>query len=281
MDCCPDPSTLIRRPAPDTPIICQDAHTPLNSAPAKGWQRSNRRHAFSGTSRTITESIRYTVCVANMIKKLARELVRRGVLRALGAYIVIVWLLAQGLVDLFPAMGLPEWSIRVFLAIAVTGTPVVAVLAWRYDLTSKGLLRDRVDVASARRSSPILGTSPTRRPGSRRDDGSSIVHASWTNDKGEACECEFYTAFVVGRDFQADVRLWDDRVSRRHTQVYPVGDEWYVKDLTSLNGTYVDGQIIDVRKIEADVEVSLDKKGPIVRLAIRMADETAVTVDSA
>ena len=215
-----------------------------------------------------------------MIKKLASELVRRGVLRALGAYIVIVWLLAQGLVDLFPAIGLPEWSIRVFLAIAVTATPVVAVLAWMYDLTTKGLLRDRVDVASARKKSPARATGPTRRSGSRQDDGSSIVHASWMNDKGEACECEFHTAFVVGRDFQADVQLWDDRVSRRHIQVYPVEDEWYVKDLASLNGTYVDGQTIDVRKIESDVEVSLDKKGPKIRLAIRLADETKLTVDS-
>lgn len=215
-----------------------------------------------------------------MINKLARELVRRGVLRALGAYIVIVWLLAQGLVDLFPAIGLPEWSIRVFLALAITGTPIVVVLAWRYDLTSKGLLRDRVDVASARKSLLSQATGPTRRSGSHQDHGSSVVHASWMNGKGEACECEFHTAFVVGRDFQADLRIRDDRVSRRHIQVYPVRDKWYVKDLASLNGTYVDGQTIDVRKIDSDVEVSLDKKGPKVRLAIRVADETALSVDS-
>ncbi len=62
-------------------------------------------------------------------KKLVKELSRRGVLRALAAYIVIVWLLAQGLVDLFPAVGLPEWTIRRFLVAAVAGTPLVAFLA--------------------------------------------------------------------------------------------------------------------------------------------------------
>lgn len=48
--------------------------------------------------------------VLEWMTTLMKELVRRGVLRALGAYIVIIWLLAQGLVDLLPAVGMPEWS---------------------------------------------------------------------------------------------------------------------------------------------------------------------------
>lgn len=216
-----------------------------------------------------------------MIKKLASELVRRGVLRAIGAYGAIVWLLAQGLVDLFPAIGFPEWAIRVFLAIAVLATPVVVALAWKYDLTRKGLLRDRMDVAAVRKNALARAIGPTTQSAPRQDRGCSIMHVSWTNENGEACEREFPTPFWIGRDYQADVRLYDDRVSRRHVQVYPVGDDWYVKDLASLNGTYVDGKIIDVRKIEPDIEVSLDKKGPKVRLAIRVAEETIRTADSA
>ena len=93
-----------------------------------------------------------------MIKKFFKELMRRGVVRALGAYIAIVWLLAQGFVDLFPAVGLPEWAIRVFLSATVLAAPLVAFLSWRYDLTRKGFLRDRVDVALAkRRARPIAG----------------------------------------------------------------------------------------------------------------------------
>ena len=215
-----------------------------------------------------------------MIKKLARELIRRSVLRALAAYLVVVWLLFQGFVDLFPAIGLPEWSIRVFLAIAVTATPVVAVLAWKYDLTRKGFLRDRVDVASARISSLARAIGPTQRSASGHDRGCGIVHVSWMNDKGEACEREFDKAFVIGRDFKADVRMWDDRVSRRHLQVYPDGDDWYVKDLASLNGSFVDGQTIDIRKIDSDFEVSLDANGPKIRLAIQVSNDTMLTADS-
>jgi pSer/pThr/pTyr-binding forkhead associated (FHA) protein len=67
----------------------------------------------------------------------------------------------------------------------------------------------------------------------------------------------------------------DDRISRRHLRVYPVDDEWHVKDLDSLNGSYVDGQSIDEIKVDPEVEVSMDKHGPKVRLLVRVADDTA------
>ena len=218
--------------------------------------------------------------MVDWIKKLVGELIRRSVLRALAAYLIVIWLLFQGLVDLFPAIGLPEWSIQVFLAITVAATPVVAVIAWKYDLTSKGFLRDSVDVAVAHKSSMARAIGPTTQSAPREHLGRSIVHASWVNEKGEGCEHEFDKAFVIGRDFKADVRMSDDRVSRRHLQVYPVGDDWYVKDLASLNGSYVDGQTIDTRKIEPDVEVSLDASGPKIRLAVQVLQDTKLSATS-
>ncbi len=88
-------------------------------------------------------------------------------------------------------------------------------------------------------------------------------------------------AFIIGRDYQVHVRMKDDRVSRRHLWVYPVGDEWYVKDLDSLNGSYVNGQPIDVIKVDPEVEVSLDRHGPKVHMVVRVADDTALTVSPA
>ena len=60
------------------------------------------------------------------------ELFRRKVVRLLGGYVVILWLLAQGFADLFPAFGLPEWSLRVFIIVGsgrypCTCTPVVEI----------------------------------------------------------------------------------------------------------------------------------------------------------
>ena len=61
----------------------------------------------------------------------------------------------------------------------------------------------------------------------------------------------------------------DDRVSRRHLRVYPVDDEWHVQDLDSLNGSYVNGQSIDERKVDPELDVSLDKHGPKIHLLVR------------
>lgn len=205
---------------------------------------------------------------------------RRSVLRALGAYGIVVWLLAQGLVDLLPAVGLPDWSIRVFLVIAAGLTPVVAVIAWKYDLTSKGFLRDRHDVALARQSAlrGAIGPPATSLP--KRHDGSSIMEASWIGEKGEKIQRRFAAPFVIGRDYQAEVRLCDDRVSRRHVSVYPEGDDWYLKDLNSLNGTYIEGETVDIRKVGAGIVVCLDKEGPEVRLGVLLADDTLRTMET-
>ena len=215
-----------------------------------------------------------------MIKKLAAELARRSVLRALGAYGIAIWLLAQGLVDLLPAIGMPDWAIRVFLVVAVGFTPLVAVIAWKYDLTSKGFLRDRQDVALQRQSVLRDAIGPTAASLPRRRDGRSILEASWTGDEGEKIQRRFATAFVIGRDYQAEIRLCDDRVSRRHVKVYPEGDEWYLRDLESLNGTYVENKAIDIRKVGSDITVSLDKEGPKVRLGVLMADDTLRTMET-
>jgi hypothetical protein len=213
--------------------------------------------------------------------KLVGELNRRGVVRTLAAYIVIVWLLAQGLVDLFPAVGLPEWAIRVFLAAAVAGTPLVAFLAWRYDLTIKGILRDPADTVAGSRDTVLRSRSPTRRSTTRaHNTGMGAVLASWRDKDGELREKVFRSEFVIGRDYQVDVRMKDDRVSRRHLRVYPVDNEWHVKDLKSLNGSYVNGQSIDVIKVNPEIDVSMDKHGPKIHLAVRVADDTAQTVDS-
>lgn len=214
-----------------------------------------------------------------MMKRLGTELIRRGVLRALGAYIAVVWLLAQGVVDVFPALGLPGWTVKGFLIVTIAATPLIALVSWKYDLTRKGLLRDRGLPAAAYSAVAVSG-GPTRRSNLETQTTHSTVQISWTGQDGRPREQEFSTEFIVGRDYKADVRIPDERVSRRHLKVYPTGDDWYVKDLASLNGSYVDELPIDVRKIDHDTAVSLDKGGPVIRLSARIAEPTRLTVKS-
>ena len=49
---------------------------------------------------------------------------------------------------------------------------------------------------------------------------------------------------LLGRGADATIRLDDDYVSTRHARFVPHGDEWYIEDLGSTNGTYIGSQRI-------------------------------------
>jgi pSer/pThr/pTyr-binding forkhead associated (FHA) protein len=47
---------------------------------------------------------------------------------------------------------------------------------------------------------------------------------------------------LVGRGSDAQIRLDDDYVSTRHARIAASGDQWFVEDLGSTNGTYIGTQ---------------------------------------
>ena len=47
---------------------------------------------------------------------------------------------------------------------------------------------------------------------------------------------------LVGRGSDAQIRLDDDYVSTRHARIAASGDQWFVEDLGSTNGTYIGSQ---------------------------------------
>ncbi len=49
---------------------------------------------------------------------------------------------------------------------------------------------------------------------------------------------------LIGRDFKADINLYDGQVSRRHAMVLVESDGVVVRDLGSANGTSVNGRRI-------------------------------------
>ena len=49
---------------------------------------------------------------------------------------------------------------------------------------------------------------------------------------------------LLGRGADATIRLDDDYVSTRHARFVPNGEDWYVEDLGSTNGTYIGSQRI-------------------------------------
>ncbi|GAA4468183.1 DUF1707 and FHA domain-containing protein [Phytohabitans houttuyneae] len=53
--------------------------------------------------------------------------------------------------------------------------------------------------------------------------------------------------YVIGRDFECDLRLTHDSVSRRHAMLTSVGGQWMVVDLGSTNGTRINGWRLQVQ----------------------------------
>jgi pSer/pThr/pTyr-binding forkhead associated (FHA) protein len=47
---------------------------------------------------------------------------------------------------------------------------------------------------------------------------------------------------LIGRGSDAQIRLDDDYVSTRHARIAASGDQWFVEDLGSTNGTYIGSQ---------------------------------------
>jgi TolB-like protein/Tfp pilus assembly protein PilF len=74
--------------------------------------------------------------------KLLAELQRRNVLRAGVLYAGAVWALAQGISQLSPAIGLPDWATRWFLVAAAIGFPFAMFFSWFFEWTPQGLKRE-------------------------------------------------------------------------------------------------------------------------------------------
>lgn len=83
---------------------------------------------------------------------------------------------------------------------------------------------------------------------------------------------------VIGRGTEADCILSDEGVSRRHARVFGMGGAYYISDLASTNGTYVDGERCAMAAVRLENGARIELGGE-VRLAVRAQsqEEEAVT----
>jgi TolB-like protein/Tfp pilus assembly protein PilF len=68
-----------------------------------------------------------------------RELKQRKVYRVAAAYIVAAGFLIQIASAALPAWELPNWSLRLVIALLLVGFPIALILAWAYDITAEGI----------------------------------------------------------------------------------------------------------------------------------------------
>ena len=55
---------------------------------------------------------------------------------------------------------------------------------------------------------------------------------------------------VVGRSGQAEVRVRDEGLSRRHFIIVQEGNDYVIRDLNSRNGTWLRGQRVTAEKLQ-------------------------------
>jgi pSer/pThr/pTyr-binding forkhead associated (FHA) protein len=64
-------------------------------------------------------------------------------------------------------------------------------------------------------------------------------------DKGKSFEIGFLEAITVGRSSLCDIQIKDDNISRFHIEIQKKRSKYFVIDLGSKNGTFIDGSDIN------------------------------------
>ena len=91
---------------------------------------------------------------------------------------------------------------------------------------------------AARRGGRGAGRTPKpTKPTKRRGTPTHLLVTEGSN-AGERVDLE-RAPILIGRGADAAIRLDDDYVSTRHARIAASGDQWFVEDLGSTNGTYV------------------------------------------
>ena len=102
-------------------------------------------------------------------------------------------------------------------------------------------------------------------------------------EKGDSPKKEYYfnNTFRIGREDHCAVKITHGLVSRDHVEISLKKGEWWVADLFSSNGTFIDGKKIDHYLLTGSVKIELGKNGPLLSLElITEADKQLVNEES-
>jgi TolB-like protein len=72
------------------------------------------------------------------------ELKRRNVYKVAVAYAVVGWLIAQIATQIFPFLEIPNWVVRLVIALVAIGFPITLIIAWAFEATPEGIKRTEV-----------------------------------------------------------------------------------------------------------------------------------------
>jgi pSer/pThr/pTyr-binding forkhead associated (FHA) protein len=120
----------------------------------------------------------------------------------------------------------------------------IAYLAilWIFVLSAISVIRSdmfgaRVPEAARGKESKRDRKAATKTPPKRRGSPTHVLVVEGSN-AGVRADLD-KAPILIGRGTDAAIRLDDDYVSTRHARIAASGDQWFVEDLGSTNGTYI------------------------------------------
>ncbi len=76
---------------------------------------------------------------------------------------------------------------------------------------------------------------------------------------------ELQQSLTIGRDAACDLHLDGVRVGEQHAEIYPIGKLWWLRDLGSCDGTYLDDELIEAVPLSGRSEIRLGATGPTLQ----------------
>ncbi len=194
-------------------------------------------------------------------KKIWQELRRRKVIRAAAVYFIVAWLVVEAASVVFPELLLPDWSVRLVLALAILGFPLAMVLAWAFDLSPDGLQREK----------PVTETVPEPAPAGNGDIPQSMSVSERTDTKRAVAVLP-----LANMSGDPENEFFSDGITEEILNLLAKQPDLRVVSRTSsfaFKNTQLDVPTI-ARKLGVDIvlEGSVRKAGNRVRIAAQLID---------
>jgi len=127
---------------------------------------------------------------------------RRKVYTIAVAYVVVTWILLQAAATVLPIYDTPGWVLKAFTTLLFLGFPLAVILAWIYDITSKGVVRtepaeDHADDELRSESDTLTGPKESTNDAIALPSGPSIAVLPFQNLSGDP-EQDFFAQALSG-----------------------------------------------------------------------------------
>jgi pSer/pThr/pTyr-binding forkhead associated (FHA) protein len=113
-------------------------------------------------------------------------------------------------------------------------------ILWIFVLSAISVVRSdmfgaRLPAGSREAAAPKARRQPKQKARKGSPTHVLVVDGANKGDRADLAEAPI----LIGRGSDAAIRLDDDYVSTRHARIASSGDQWFVEDLGSTNGTYI------------------------------------------